>query len=138
MQYAGVADVSLAEWFLSVDFVRFLNAVTGRWCRPSEGFVQFRMSDVTTPAFPVHVDAGEGTSFVSLSYLSPDWEPDHGGQLILHKSQESSSGAVIDPLPNRLVVFETAADHWHRVEKVRASERYSIMIEWLPLVRSGY
>lgn len=133
VQYAPVDDVSLAGCFLSIDFVRFLEAVTGSWCRPSDGLIQFRKSDETTPPFPVHVDRTPKKSFVSIFYLTPNWNAANGGRLRLHDSPESNPVVELEPLSNRLVLFETAGSHWHSVEKVHAGERYSIMVEWIPI-----
>lgn len=131
VKFAPLNDLDLAETFLSLPFVRLLRDMTGHWCYPSDGLIQVRVSDASTPAFPVHVDEVGRPSFVMLYYISPNWCQEDGGRLRLHQKSDGPCLKEIDPLPNRLVIFETSDHHWHSVEKVRSGLRHSILVEWL-------
>lgn len=134
VQFSLLEDIDLAKNFISLDFVKLLHRLTGTWCRLSDvGYVQVRRSTPRSPAFPVHVDSGGPRSFVALHYVSPDWSPTDGGRLRLHATKAGAPSSLVDPIPNRLVVFETAADHWHSVEKTLVGIRYSVLSEWIAL-----
>ena len=130
--FSLLEDIGLARNFISLDFVGLLHRLTGVWCHlSSDGYVQVRRATPQTPEFPIHVDSGGPRSFVALHYVTPDWSPADGGRLRLHYDKAGAVKSVIDPIPNRLVVFETAPDHWHSVERTLRGTRYSLLSEWM-------
>lgn len=136
VEYSLLHDVQLASQFLSAEFVRLVRLLTGDWCYPSDGNIQVRRADAHTPEFPAHHDSGGGTrAYVSLYYTSPAWSEADRGRLRLHSTKTGSQESIIDPLPNRLVLFEASDKHLHSVEKTVANIRYSILIEWLCIDR---
>lgn len=135
IQYAQLENMELASTFLSIEFVRLVHKLTGRFVLINESnAVQLRRSSIETPAFPVHIDTPSGgESLVAIYYISRSWQPKHGGKLILHRNQSgiSDEAIYVEPIPNRLVLFATSSQHWHSVEKVYSEERYSILSEWM-------
>jgi 2OG-Fe(II) oxygenase superfamily len=132
VQFAPLDDLELAETFLSVEFAGLLRRMTGRWaCVTERNAIQVRRSDASTPPLPVHHDSGGPPSAVAIYYVSTDWMQPKGGRLRLHPTEDAEAAAIIDPRPNRLVVFEARPDHWHSVEMTRSGARYSILSEWV-------
>lgn len=132
LQFAPLDDLELAEIFLSVEFAGLLRRLTGRWaCVTERNGIQIRRSDTATPPFPVHHDSGGPPSVVAIYYVSTDWAQPKGGRLRLHPAEDAEATVVVDPQPNRLVVFEAKSTHWHSVEKTTSGTRYSILSEWV-------
>jgi hypothetical protein len=131
VEFSLLEDIELAKNFISIEFVKLLRRLTGVWCYLGEGYVQVRRATPETPEFPVHVDSGGPRSFVAIHYVSPDWSPTHGGGLRMHAAKTGLAASTVDPIPNRLVVFEAAPDHWHSVEKTLGGARYSILSKWI-------
>lgn len=135
INYKFLPDLSLAKYFLSADFRDFLEKTTGLslTLNPTS-LVQLRMMTPQSPYFPSHVDSQDVKSLVCLLYLSPDWTPANGGELVLHAQKDSDPlgpySKVIEPLANRLVLFCSEDHHWHSVNKVQDWIRYSIIMEW--------
>lgn len=133
IQYAELPNLELAKTFLSLEFVKIIRQLTGRYASINEAnAIQLRRASIETPAFPVHTDTAERLTLVAILYASSFWEPSFGGRLLLHENEfEACSSAIyVDPIPNRLVLFTTSPDHWHSVEKVYSGERYSVLSEW--------
>lgn len=133
VEFSLLEDVALSKRFISVDFAKLLHRLTGEWCYLGEGCAQVRRATVDTPQFPVHIDSGGPRSFVAIHYVSPDWLPTNGGGLRLHATESGPVETTVDPIPNRLVVFEAAHEHWHSVGKTLTGARYSILSEWFVL-----
>jgi hypothetical protein len=132
VQFASLDDLELAKVFLSLDFAGLLRRLSGRWaCVTERNAIQIRRADPSTPPFPVHHDSGGPPSLVALFYVSTDWAQPKGGRLLLYPAEDAEATTIVDPLPNRLVLFETSPAHWHSVEQTTAGVRYSILTEWV-------
>ena len=136
IRYKLIDDIPLARIFLSQEFGRFLQVVTGQALaiHPAN-LVQLRRMDRRSPEFPRHVDFFRSEpSYVCVFFLSPGWTSECGGRLRLHKAagDEERSLADIEPVANRLVLFRSSRDHWHSIERVFGGwVRYSVLSEWL-------
>lgn len=97
-----------------------------------ENLIQLRRMNEDTPPFPLHNYFIFGNnSIVAFFYISKDWQPTCGGRLILNPpGNPESSAKPIDPIFNRLVAFQTKAEHWHSVEAVIGWERLSVLSVW--------
>lgn len=63
--------------------------------------------------FNYHPILGLERRINALVYLNRDWKPDYGGQLELWDRKMERRVQSIDPLFNRLVVFNTDSDSFH-------------------------
>ena len=90
-----------------------------------ENLIQLRRMNNATPSFPLHNDFILGSNtIVSFLYLSKNWSLDCGGRLLLQRDGEATCAPVaVEPIFNRLVAFQTKAEHWHSVESVTSWER---------------
>lgn len=136
LNFMFVPDLNLAKLFLSDEFKKFLEEIVQKKLEIyEEGLVQLRMMTPDSPAMPPHIDDQEdGRSLVCIYYLSPNWQSENGGELLLHqdsiKTQKNES-KVIQPLENRMVLFFADDTNWHSVTKVKDWNRYSIISEWI-------
>jgi hypothetical protein len=135
INYMFLPDLDLARFFIGADFCGFLEGLTGESLEiHSEGLVQLRRMDSSSPAFPNHIDSQDQRSLVCLLYLSPDWQPGRGGELCLNSTEElgpESFSKVIAPQENRLILFFSDDTHWHSVRAVKDWTRYTIVSEWI-------
>jgi len=134
LNFMLVPDFNLLRFFLSGEFQQFLEILTQSQLELYEkGLVQLRLMTPESPAFKPHVDDQDERSLVCLFYLSPDWEPKKGGELILHKNEkaEPDESKVLSPMPNRMVLFFSDDTNWHSVNRVYDWNRYSIISEWI-------
>lgn len=72
-----------------------------------------------------HYDSFRGAAnrIVSLVlFLNPDWQPEHGGELVLYADDETTERARIAPLDGRLVLF-LSEEIPHEVLPTRAPRR---------------
>jgi len=97
-----------------------------------KNLIQLRRMNEDTPEFPLHNDFIFGSNtIVSFLYLSKGWVEENGGRLILQRENEASETmTAIEPIYNRLVAFQTKAEHWHSVQKVASWERLSALCVW--------
>jgi hypothetical protein len=74
-----------------------------------------QVNDGGAACFPLHFDSDatlDARKFTALVYLNPDWQPAHGGELVLYPLPRSR--VVVQPRHDRMVLF--AADTMlHRV-----------------------
>jgi Rps23 Pro-64 3,4-dihydroxylase Tpa1-like proline 4-hydroxylase len=63
-----------------------------------------------------HSDATGGRKLCSVLYLHDEWEPQYGGRFILYA--EDGSEIAVDPLPNRLVIFDVTVKNDHAIEEL--------------------
>jgi hypothetical protein len=62
------------------------------------------------------------------------WPTDDGGELEFWESQTSGATAVIQPAWNRLVLFSTGGEAWHRVARVTGTQpRRTLSLFWWSL-----
>ena len=97
-----------------------------------KNLIQLRRMSDATPSFPLHNDFILGSNtIVSFLYLSKNWSPNCGGRLLLQKDGEVVSAPIaVEPIFNRLVAFQTNAEHWHSVESVTSWKRLSALSVW--------
>lgn len=73
--------------------------------------------------YQAHFDQARGSSARILSlviYLNPNWEPDHGGELVLWEDEDRSSvKARIQPTAGRLAMFRSDSI-FHEVTEAKA------------------
>jgi Rps23 Pro-64 3,4-dihydroxylase Tpa1-like proline 4-hydroxylase len=136
INYKFLPDIELAKYFLSSNFKSFLETTTGLSLTLNpKSLVQLRLMTSESPAFPCHVDNQDEKSLVCIMYVSPDWRPEFGGELILHLDKESNptgpDSKVISPIGNRMILFRSEDTHWHSVNSVKNWLRYSIIMEWI-------
>lgn len=105
-----LALVRFKAMIRSTDFLDVLERFTGR--RPSglQELLIRRMvkGDLAKP----HDDAIGGRLFCLLLYFSDGWRPEFGGEFVVH---EPGGERVIEPLPNRAVLFDVNAGLHHSV-----------------------
>lgn len=77
--------------------------------------------------FDIHADrnadhfTGLRRSCVMLTYLNKNWSPELGGQLELYNEDATQCEHVIEPLFNRVVIFEVGDHNYHAVRPVAAN-----------------
>ena len=134
IQFAIFPDIELAKYILSSDFKSYLEAICKeRLSLYAKGALQLRRMTPLSPEFPAHVDFIEEKTLVMLIYLSPNWSPEKGGELILQSQEKSeiSECKIIEPIENRMVLFMNDPQYWHAVRKVHNWDRYLVMAEWI-------
>lgn len=136
LQHAALAEISAMTHFLSPEFRNRLETLAGcKFTLRKSGAIQLRRMTPASPAFPCHNDATDERSLVMLYYVSPDWRPNCGGELVLHSSETSteddSTSKWVAPLENRAVLFFSEKTNWHSVRPVCGWTRYLILAEWL-------
>ncbi|MEK2687549.1 2OG-Fe(II) oxygenase [Bdellovibrio sp. GT3] len=127
-------DLDLARIFLSEDFKLFLESAADAELEINQkSLVQLRYMNDSSPSMPIHTDTVEYRSLVCILYLSPNWKKENGGELLLHENEKSSSeeAHIIEPIPNRMILFFSDETNWHSVNKVKNWTRYSVMSEWI-------
>ncbi|ASY66536.1 hypothetical protein SJ05684_b55540 (plasmid) [Sinorhizobium sojae CCBAU 05684] len=67
-----------------------------------------------------HTDNHSRRRFALILYLNADWNSAQGG--LLHFGRPNGHKRVIEPRPNRLVVFDVGADQWHEVPELPSSK----------------
>jgi hypothetical protein len=64
-----------------------------------------------------------------ILFLNPDWEPEWGGNLELHRNPwlgpEQNTIQAVVPAANRCVLFETSEDSWHGFSRIRLPQEKS-------------
>jgi 2OG-Fe(II) oxygenase superfamily len=101
---------------------------------PSQG-IQFRRTRPDAGRFPVHTDyTVTPCSFVCMLYVNSAADSGGlGGELELYDSNDLLTfRKIIEPRPNRLVVFEAAQNHYHAVAAVAGWTRYMMLMELQP------
>lgn len=95
-------------------FGAFFEQVTGLELVVTDDFVLHRMEagDYLGP----HDDRGRGRRVATVTYLTPGWTPDMGGQLVVLDREGGEH--VVEPSFNSIVVFEVAGHKLHHVERV--------------------
>ena len=73
-----------------------------------------------------------------IAFVHPTWRPQYGGRLLLMNSTGQTVTAI-DPLPGRLVVFETGDASYHGVQRVAgdAPPRVSAAVYYHSPAREG-
>ena len=75
--------------------------------------------------YRTHYDSfrGAASRIVSLVlFLNPDWQPEHGGELVLYADDRTTERARIDPIDGRLVLF-LSEEIPHEVRPTHAPRR---------------
>ncbi|OYW45300.1 MAG: hypothetical protein B7Z08_10625 [Sphingomonadales bacterium 32-68-7] len=124
-----------ALWRLlySKEMSAFISAIYLRRAKLNqENLIQIRRMTEDTPEFPVHNDYILGKdSVISFLYLSPSWSPERRGRLVMHENPQGTGEiSFIDPIQNRLVLFQNCRKNWHSVERVTDWTRYAILSVW--------
>lgn len=108
-------------------FLDMLGRITGARPQGLHELLIRRMSigDMTRP----HDDAIAGRTFCIVLYLSDGWDPAYDGRFIMHMPDGDRS---IDPLPNRMVLFDVNTGLKHSVRSLNATppdwHRYNFSI----------
>lgn len=134
IEFAELTNPLLISLFCSSNFQRLIFRLTGHVCslNASNG-IQLRRAAEGTSAFPPHVDTPpKGRALVSIFYLSLNWHCGEGGRVCLTPNEmtEFEAGTLLEPIGNRLLLFEALDHHWHNVEAIYSGERYSVVAEW--------
>jgi hypothetical protein len=97
-----------------------------------KNFLQLRRMNAQTPDFPLHNDADTYVkNIASFLYVSPGWREEFRGHFNLFKCPDQSSpSSRVAPILNRFLAFETAANHWHAVDRPLSWERLSVLAAW--------
>jgi hypothetical protein len=112
MGVGTITNLKFAELLRSRMFMKFLEAVTGIGCGTLTGLMTriFVGGQYITP----HNDCREDRNLCGVFYLSEDWHPSYGG-CFRHRGTGSDC-VKVEPLPNRLLLFQPRADLEHDVE----------------------
>lgn len=70
--------------------------------------------------FNYHPNTGTHRRLNLILYLNKEWRADWGGNLELHSDPRSSDGSIIEiePIFNRMVIFETTEHSWHGFKRI--------------------
>ena len=70
--------------------------------------------------FNYHPNTGSHRRLNLILYLNKEWRRDWGGNLELHSDPRSGDGSVIEiePIFNRMVIFETTEHSWHGFKRI--------------------
>jgi hypothetical protein len=114
MGLGTIANMKFAELLRSPMFMNFLEAVTGIKCMTLTGFMTRILvgGQYITP----HNDFAEDRDLCGVFYLSEDWRPNYGG-CFRHRGAGSDI-VKVEPLPNRLLLFQPRKDLQHDVEPI--------------------
>lgn len=133
LKLSQIVTVPIYRLFTSDEFNEFLFSLTkSEFLIFEKTGIQFRLTDINSPAFPRHNDFIKERSLVCLLYLS-DWDSQkNGGDLVLLDRRAHGNTKAISPIRNRLVLFYSDRTNVHRVDKVVAGKRYSLLFELVP------
>lgn len=95
-------------------FAAFFEHITGLDLAVTDDFVLHRME--TGDYLGPHDDQGRGRRVATVTYLTPGWTPEMGGQLVVLDRQGGKH--VVEPTFNSIVVFEVAGHKEHHVERI--------------------
>ncbi len=85
----------------------------------------------------VHVDHGHNKDFSkihvanSIYYASRDWNDKWGGETFFFNSTGTKIVKIINPIPNRLVLFIHSANSFHAVNKISGPSNYQRMTYYM-------
>ena len=68
-----------------------------------------------------HNDHGKNREFAFIIYLSPNWQPEYGGNLLITDLDGSES--VYNPIYNRLLIFDVHKHKHHTISEVFENNR---------------
>lgn len=114
MGLGTITNLKFGELLLSPMFLSFLEAVTGIRCMTLTGIMTRILvgGQYITP----HSDCRPDRDLCGVFYLSEDWQSSYGG-CFRHRGSGSDS-VKVEPLPNRLLLFQPRADLLHDVEPI--------------------
>ncbi len=121
--FAGV-DPSIRQRlhdFCGMAFLDFLETLTGRPGLVADPHFRGAGLHCTLPGghLAMHVDFNRdrtrnlSRAVTAILYVPREWKRDWGGALELRRGADARSAVAIDPMPNRLVVFDHGEDHVH-------------------------
>ena len=109
-----LSHLKFTELLRSPEFMSFLHAVTGIRPATLTGFLTRIMAG--GQYIQPHSDFWHIRDLCGVFYTSAGWQPDFGGRF---RHRGPGSGIVpVDPLPNRLLLFEPRAECKHDVEPI--------------------
>jgi 2-oxoglutarate-Fe(II)-dependent oxygenase superfamily protein len=111
-----INQIKFMELLRSADFTNFLESVTG--IRPAKLTCMMVRIFVGGQYIRPHGDFDEERDLCGVFYASPEWQPSFGGRFRHHGPGPDI--VPIEPLPNRLLLFEPRADCKHDVEAITA------------------
>lgn len=118
----GPTLTSVAKEFVSPDFVKFLEELTGisgllpDWSMDGGGLHQTLRGghlNVHTDFTTHHVHENWSRRVNILLYLNEEWREEWGGQLELWDKDMTAPQAKVQPAGNRMLVFTTTDDSFH-------------------------
>jgi hypothetical protein len=109
-----ITNIKFGELLRSPMFMSFLEAVTG--IRPATLTGMMTRILVGGQYIRPHKDFRKDRDLCGVFYLSTDWHPSYGGRF-RHRGT-GSDNIPVEPLPNRLLLFQPRADLLHDVERI--------------------
>lgn len=119
----GETGYQLTAFLHSAAFLYFLSELTGIWQLLPDPYLQGSGYHMIPRGgrFAVHADrniayeTGLTRRLSLIIYLNKDWKHEYGGQFELWNSDGTRQEAVVEPLFNRTMIFEIAANNFHGV-----------------------
>lgn len=96
----------------SNDFLAWLSAISGASLTRAGG-INLKLHGAGH-FLRKHSDKRRGRKLCLVHYLHEHWEPSFGGRFILHR--ENGDFHAIDPVPNRMIIFDVTQENFHEVE----------------------
>jgi hypothetical protein len=114
MSLGTITNIKFGELLRSPAFMNFIEAVTGIRCMALTGIMTRIL--VGGQYITSHNDFRRDRDLCGVFYLSGDWHPSYGG-CFRHRGTGLDS-VQIQPLPNRLLLFQPRVDLLHDVEPI--------------------
>lgn len=109
---ANKTEAFVRAMFSGEPFHRWLSAITGLKVTKTSG-INLKLHG-PKHFLKAHSDARPGRKVCGVLYLHQQWEADWAGRFLLHLVDGTKKR--IDPLPNRLVLFEACEQNNHEIE----------------------
>jgi 2OG-Fe(II) oxygenase superfamily len=127
----GEAGFQFSSLLHSAKFLYLLSELTGIWGLLPDPYLGGAGYHVVPSGghFDVHADrnvdpmTGLKRRLAMLIYLNKSWKSEYGGQLELWDKTASRCEKVIEPVYNRVVIFEIGDLHFHGVKPVLSDTR---------------
>jgi hypothetical protein len=121
----GPAGYQLASFLHSPGFLYFVSELTGVWQLLPDPYLQGGGHAAMRRGMHMEVhsdrnvayDTGLTRRLAMIVFLNRDWKTDYAGQLELWNHEGTHCEVSIDPLFNRIVLFEVAEPNYHGVPK---------------------
>ena len=112
MSFAALEDLRLRNQLTTMVFYHWLSTITGQIIDHLEGI---QLKGLRKEHYlRWHHDANKTRTVIIILYVSDDWRPEYGGRLLFR--DHDGTIEAIEPLFNRLVIFNTNTKMLHRIE----------------------